>query len=70
MKGGDPNLLADVVKAGFMGRKSSKGLYVYEKGSKRKEINHEFTDIVKNKYQLVSKGANSNEDMQMRMVSR
>ncbi|XP_077301258.1 monolysocardiolipin acyltransferase Mtpalpha [Arctopsyche grandis] len=70
LQGGDPNLLADAVKAGFMGRKSSKGLYIYEKGSKRKEINHEFTDILKNKYQLVSKGVNSDEDMQLRLVSR
>lgn len=62
--------MSDLVKAGFMGRKSGKGLYIYEKGSKNREVNEEALKILKEKYALVSKGANSHEDMQLRMVSR
>lgn len=53
-----------------MGRKTSKGLYVYQKGSKNKEMNHDAMTLLKEKYTLVSKGANSKEDLQMRLVSR
>lgn len=68
--GGDVNFLADLVKSGSMGRKTSRGLYVYHKGSKQKEINQDAMTSLKEKYSLESKGANSKEDMQMRMVTR
>jgi enoyl-CoA hydratase/long-chain 3-hydroxyacyl-CoA dehydrogenase len=69
--GGDLGVMEDMVKAGFLGRKSGKGIFVYEKGSKgTREINDGTVEILKQKYSLVSKGANSVEDMQLRMVSR
>nr|NVI75856.1 mitochondrial trifunctional protein alpha subunit [Cucujiformia] len=67
--GGDLGLMKDFVKAGFLGRKSGKGIFVYEKGSKRKEINPEALDIIK-KYTIQPKGSTSDEDRQLRMVLR
>ncbi|XP_063376318.1 trifunctional enzyme subunit alpha, mitochondrial [Cydia fagiglandana] len=69
ISGGNINIMQDLVKAGFMGRKSSKGFYVYEKGSKNKEINQDAIALVK-KYSLAPLGANTVEDQQLRMVSR
>lgn len=37
--GGNLSVMDDFVKAGFMGRKSGKGIYVYSKTSKSREIN-------------------------------
>ncbi|XP_073941880.1 monolysocardiolipin acyltransferase Mtpalpha [Choristoneura fumiferana] len=69
ISGGNINIMQDLVKAGFMGRKSGKGFYVYEKGSKNKEINQDAVTLVKN-YSLEPRGANTVEDQQLRMVSR
>ncbi|XP_058819370.1 trifunctional enzyme subunit alpha, mitochondrial [Topomyia yanbarensis] len=69
--GGNLGVMDDLVKAGFMGRKSGKGVFVYEGGkSKNREVNQEALAILKQKYSLQSRGANSVEDMQLRMVSR
>lgn len=69
--GGDLGVMADMVKAGFLGRKSGKGIFIYEQGQRgEREVNQEALEILKQKYPLVSKGANSVEDMQLRMVSR
>ena len=68
-KGGDTNILNDMVKAGFLGRKSGKGIFVYEVNTKNKDVNLEALDILK-KYKLEPKGSTSNEDRQLRMVSR
>ncbi|XP_046815613.1 trifunctional enzyme subunit alpha, mitochondrial [Vespa crabro] len=67
--GGNPNIMSDMVKAGFLGRKSGKGIFVYEKNTKNKDINLEALNILK-KYASESKGSTSFEDHQMRMVSR
>ncbi|XP_047346536.1 trifunctional enzyme subunit alpha, mitochondrial [Vespa velutina] len=67
--GGNPNIMSDMVKAGFLGRKSGKGIFVYEKNTKNKDINLEALNILK-KYASESKGSTSFEDRQMRMVSR
>uniref|UniRef100_U5EW00 Trifunctional enzyme subunit alpha, mitochondrial n=1 Tax=Corethrella appendiculata TaxID=1370023 RepID=U5EW00_9DIPT len=69
--GGDLHVMEDLVKAGYMGRKSGKGVFVYTPGQRgSREVNQGAVQILKQKYSLVSKGANSVEDMQLRMVSR
>ncbi|XP_071953531.1 trifunctional enzyme subunit alpha, mitochondrial-like [Antedon mediterranea] len=64
----DVGVLKDMVAAGFLGRKSGKGCYVYS-GSKNREINEEAEAIMK-RYLIEPRGANSDEDMQLRLVSR
>lgn len=69
--GGDLRVMEDLVKAGFLGRKSGKGIYIYEGGkSKNREINQGAVEILKQKYPLTPKGADSTEDIQLRLVSR
>ncbi|CAK9799130.1 Trifunctional enzyme subunit alpha, mitochondrial [Anthophora quadrimaculata] len=68
-RGGNVNILSDFVKAGFLGRKSGKGIFVYEANTKHKSINLAALDILK-KYKLEPKGSTSLEDRQFRMVSR
>lgn len=67
--GGNINLLKDMVEAGFLGRKSSKGCFVYEGASKNRDVNPGTLDIL-SKYKLEPKGSKSVEDLQLRMVSR
>ncbi|XP_018794712.1 PREDICTED: trifunctional enzyme subunit alpha, mitochondrial [Bactrocera latifrons] len=70
--GGNLNLLQDLVLAGFLGRKSGKGIFIYDgtKGKGSRPVNMDFLTIVKEKYSLVSKGANTTEDLTIRMVAR
>lgn len=71
MSGGNPDVMGDMVKAGFLGRKSGKGIFLYDshlKGSR--EVNQEALSILKQRYMIPKVGANSREDMQLRMVSR
>lgn len=68
--GGNIGVMEDLVKAGYMGRKSGKGLFIYEGNSKNRELNPGALEILKQKYQLTPKGADSTEDIQLRLVSR
>ncbi|XP_020721077.1 trifunctional enzyme subunit alpha, mitochondrial isoform X2 [Bombus terrestris] len=68
-RGGDVNILSDMVQAGFLGRKSGKGIYIYESNVKNRNMNLAALDILK-KYKLEPKGSTSVEDRQLRMVSR
>lgn len=72
ISGGDLGVMDDLVKAGFLGRKSGKGIFVYEKNSrgKEREVNEAAFEILRQKYTLQPKGADSVEDQQLRMVSR
>nr|NVI75854.1 mitochondrial trifunctional protein alpha subunit [Cucujiformia] len=67
--GGDLEVMKDFVKSGFLGRKSGKGIFIYEKGSKSREINSDGLAILK-KYSMQPKGSTSDEDRQLRMVLR
>ncbi|KAJ8670567.1 hypothetical protein QAD02_001826 [Eretmocerus hayati] len=68
-RGGNENILVDMVKAGYLGRKSGKGIFIYETGSKNRDMNPGALDIMK-KYKLEPRGSTSDEDRQLRMVSR
>jgi len=67
--GGNIGVLRDMVDAGFLGRKSGKGYFVYKKGTKDRPVNEGALNILK-KYKLTPPSAQSEEDMQLRMVSR
>ncbi|KAJ9597129.1 hypothetical protein L9F63_026981, partial [Diploptera punctata] len=67
--GGDVNVLKEMVEAGFLGRKSSKGCFMYEGSSKDRDVNAGTMDILA-KYKLEPRGSTSPEDLQLRMVSR
>nr|MBE5726424.1 mitochondrial trifunctional protein alpha subunit [Cucujiformia] len=67
--GGDLEIMKAFVQSGFLGRKSGKGIFVYEKGSKSREVNSEGLEIIK-KFSTQPKGSTSNEDRQLRMVLR
>nr|NVI75896.1 mitochondrial trifunctional protein alpha subunit [Cucujiformia] len=67
--GGDLGVMRDIVQAGFLGRKSGKGIYIYQKGSKSREVNPEALEIIK-RYSLEPKGSFEDEDKTMRMVTR
>lgn len=67
--GGDLNIMKEIVQAGFLGRKSGKGMYIYQSGSKNRDVNAEALEIIK-RYSLEPKGAFEDEDKQLRMVSR
>ncbi|CRK99700.1 CLUMA_CG012970, isoform A [Clunio marinus] len=71
MAGGKIEVMSDIVKAGFLGRKSGKGFFIYDgpaKGSR--DVNLEAMEIIKQRYSIKPVGANSHEDMQLRMVTR
>ena len=71
MSGGRFEVMGDLVKAGFLGRKSGKGIFVYDSHTRgSKEVNLEAMQLIQTRYSIEKKGANSREDMQMRMVSR
>ncbi|XP_011309184.1 trifunctional enzyme subunit alpha, mitochondrial [Fopius arisanus] len=68
-QGGNIQIMSEMVKAGFLGRKSGKGIYVYEAGRKDRDVNLGALDIMK-KYSIEPKGSNADEDIQLRMVTR
>lgn len=61
--------MRDIVQAGFLGRKSGKGIFIYEKHRKDREVNPAALEILK-KYALNPKGEFTDEDKTLRMVSR
>lgn len=69
LQGGNPQILKDMVAAGFLGRKSGKGCFVYKPGVKDRPINAEAENIMK-KYALPKKLDNTVEELQFRLAGR
>ncbi|RWS29942.1 trifunctional enzyme subunit alpha-like protein [Leptotrombidium deliense] len=60
----------EMVSMGFLGRKSGKGTYIYEKSKKgSREVNPAVMDLLK-KYQQPAKVENTDEEIRMRLLSR
>lgn len=69
--GGNLSVMQDLVRAGYLGRKSGKGIFLYTgKAKGARPINQDVVSIIKQRYSLQPKGANTVEDMTLRMVSR
>lgn len=66
---GDINVLKEMVAAGFLGRKSGKGIYTYEPGVKERNVNEGAKEILK-RYSVAPKVPLTDESIQMRMASR
>lgn len=63
-------ILSDLSERGFKGRKSGKGIYLYEDGTKDRSVNPEAEEILK-KYNVAAPPAvSSDSDRQYRVVSR
>jgi enoyl-CoA hydratase / long-chain 3-hydroxyacyl-CoA dehydrogenase len=76
MEGGDPTLISEMVKKGWLGRKAGKGFFLYPKDAKKgaaKQLNPEMLAMLKDLRAL--KGTEGSapvsvEDVQMRIMSR
>jgi len=67
--GGNINVLSDMVAAGFMGRKTEKGVYMYKNGKKTGKENDEAKQILE-RYHLTPRPECTDEDVQFRLASR
>lgn len=68
-QGSDIRLLQEIVAAGYHGRKSGKGCFVYEKGVKNRPVNPGAMEILQ-RYKVEPRGFQSDEDIKMRFLSR
>lgn len=55
MGGANIEVLNEMIAGGYKGKKTDKGIYTYEKGSKNKTVNENARNIV-SKYHLDKKG--------------
>lgn len=69
MAGGNPNLLIDMAKMGYCGRKTGKGWFIYDSSKKdgKRDINPGSLDLLK-KYSVTPKMKCTIEDYQMRLT--
>lgn len=68
-QGSDVRILEEIVAAGYHGRKSGKGCFVYEKGVKERPVNPGAEEILK-KYKVEPRGFQTDEDIKIRFLSR
>jgi len=66
---GEANLLKDMVDAGFLGRKSGKGVFVYEEGQKSREENPAALEILK-RNPIPELMPLNDENFKMRLLTR
>ncbi|KAG7460780.1 hypothetical protein MATL_G00202560 [Megalops atlanticus] len=68
--GGNVEVLKTMVEKGFKGRKSGKGCYVYEAGTKEKNVNPGAEEILEKFKMTAPPAVSSDSDVQYRLVSR
>jgi len=68
--GGNVQLLKDLVTAGYMGRKSKKGLFDYSESKGERPLNDGATKIIKNHSLEAPAAVSGDEDIKLRLVSR
>ncbi|XP_013070418.2 trifunctional enzyme subunit alpha, mitochondrial-like [Biomphalaria glabrata] len=68
-KGGNPEVLKTMVAQGFLGRKSGKGWFLYEEGSKDKPENPQALEILK-QFHIPPAAGITDEDLKYRLLYR
>merc|ERR1739844_873521 len=68
--GGNPEVLKSMVAANCLGRKSGKGMYIYDGGKGERPLNSESEEIFKKFALKPVEGVSADEDLQLRLVTR
>ncbi|XP_051880624.1 hydroxyacyl-CoA dehydrogenase trifunctional multienzyme complex subunit alpha a [Pristis pectinata] len=70
MAGGNIEVLKSMVEKGFLGRKAGKGCYLYQAGTKAKNLNPGAKEILDRLKLPANPEVSTDEDIQLRLVSR